>query len=227
MKYKLNFRNNNGSDQELLEDLKRVALQLGRDNFIGREYDKYGQFSHDTIAKRFETWNKALGKAGLEITFNANVSEKDLFENLENVWVKLGHQPVKREMKKPLSKYTESPYINKFKSWKKALNSFVKYINSEDDEIDLLIIEDIVQQADEGCKHLTKRNPSNRLKLKVMWRDGNECRLCGAKLSVWENGHFDHIIPWSKCGETVLENLQILCVKCNYVKGNLDYSENP
>jgi 5-methylcytosine-specific restriction endonuclease McrA len=80
-------------------------------------------------------------------------------------------------------------------------------------------------QNENGCNHKTKRTPDNRLKLKVMWRDGNVCRLCGIKLSVWEEGHFDHIVPWSKCGETILDNLQILCAKCNLVKGSLDLTK--
>jgi len=33
--------------------------------------------------------------------------------------------------------------------------------------------------------------------------------------------HVDHIFPWSKGGETVFENLQTLCSKCNGGKSNL------
>ena len=52
-------------------------------------------------------------------------------------------------------------------------------------------------------------------------RDGNKCRLCGITVT-GENIHFDHIKPWSKGGETVLENLQVLCNVHNLAKGNLD-----
>lgn len=31
----------------------------------------------------------------------------------------------------------------------------------------------------------------------------------------------DHIVPWSKGGKTVSENLQMLCRRCNAVKSNL------
>ena len=33
--------------------------------------------------------------------------------------------------------------------------------------------------------------------------------------------HVDHIMPYSKGGETVIENLQTLCSDCNLGKSNL------
>ena len=77
---------------------------------------------------------------------------------------------------------------------------------------------------DEIIKHKTKRNIGNRLKVRVLTRDGNTCRLCGIKVT-GENIHFDHILPWSKGGETTLENIQILCAHHNLVNGNVEYNE--
>ncbi len=37
-----------------------------------------------------------------------------------------------------------------------------------------------------------------------------------------ENIHFD-ILAWSKGGETLLENLQVLCAEHNLAKGNVEY----
>jgi len=53
-------------------------------------------------------------------------------------------------------------------------------------------------------------------------RDGNKCRLCGVTVT-GENIHFDHVLAWSKGGETVLENMQVLCELHNLAKGNLEY----
>jgi 5-methylcytosine-specific restriction endonuclease McrA len=35
------------------------------------------------------------------------------------------------------------------------------------------------------------------------------------------NLHADHIKPWSRGGETTLENLRTLCMKCNIGKSDL------
>lgn len=215
-------KHQNISDEELLEDLKRVADKIAPIRVTTYKYNEVGKYTATVIDRRFG-WNNALKKAGLEISNLQNISNKELFENMEEVWIKLGRQPSIGKFAKPLSRFSSDTYTKRFGNWRKALESFVEYINSADDKNDERLIEEKVQQNEQGCNHKTKRNPDNRLKLKVMWKDGNVCKLCGIKLSVWEEGHFDHIIPWSKCGETVLENLQILCVKCNLVKGNLEY----
>lgn len=50
----------------------------------------------------------------------------------------------------------------------------------------------------------------------VYRRDGGRCVYCGAT----ENLQLDHIVPFSKGGVTSLENLQLLCQKCNLEKSN-------
>jgi len=228
MKYELNFRNNIGSDQELLDDLKRVAHKLGTDNLVTREYDEHGKYSSTTIRHRFGQWNSALEKAGLRIIFIPIISEKKLFQNLEEVWIKLGTQPKRRDMKQPLSKYTERGYVRKFGTWRKALEAFVEYINSGTDANEQSQFEEnnIQPSSKEEIvyKHRTKRWPSERLKVQVLMRDGNKCRLCGTIVSD-KNLHFDHIKPWSKGGETTLENLQVLCDTHNLAKGDLEYED--
>lgn len=68
-----------------------------------------------------------------------------------------------------------------------------------------------------------QRDPSPRLRFEVLARDKFTCRYCGASPSKDPEVtlHIDHIIPWSKGGETTLENLQTLCSKCNLGKSDL------
>lgn len=76
---------------------------------------------------------------------------------------------------------------------------------------------------------LSSRNRSNRgefavdrdrmipphVKLEVWKRDQGRCRICGATTNL----HFDHIIPFSKGGSSlVAENIQLLCATHNLAK---------
>lgn len=50
----------------------------------------------------------------------------------------------------------------------------------------------------------------------VYKRDGGRCVFCGST----QNLQLDHIIPFSKGGATTLDNMQLLCQKCNIEKSN-------
>jgi len=53
------------------------------------------------------------------------------------------------------------------------------------------------------------------VKLEVWKRDKGRCVICGSK----DNLHFDHIIPFSKGGSSlVAENIQLLCARHNIAK---------
>jgi hypothetical protein len=224
MKYQLKDFNRNVPEENLLCDLKLVAEKLGFNKISSRQYDDNGgKYTSGTIGARFGSWNNALKKAGLNLVHQRDVSEDELFKNLEEVWINIGRQPTFRDMKPPISKFSTHQYLSKFGAWRKALEEFINYINSTNpaeqsvDEIE----EKVIEKFETIYKHKTKRLPSERLKVQVLMRDGNKCRLCGITLT-GDNIHFDHIKPWSKSGETVLENLQILCVKHNLAKGNLE-----
>lgn len=71
--------------------------------------------------------------------------------------------------------------------------------------------------------HKTPRDVNYRLRFKVMQRDQFKCCFCGkspAKDSSVEL-QVDHIVPWAKGGETVIDNLQTLCSVCNSGKSDL------
>jgi 5-methylcytosine-specific restriction endonuclease McrA len=226
MKYQLKDFHRNISDSDLLHDLKTVAEKLGTSKLSSRECnDNGGKYTAGTIAARFGSWNIALEKAELNLVHQREVSKEELFKNLEHVWISIGRQPVFRDMKDPISKYSTHQYVTKFGTWRKGLEAFVDYINSDDakgiekEEVNVPLT---ILKTEETYKHKTKRFPSERLKVQVLMRDGNKCRLCGVTL-IGDNIHFDHIIPWSKGGETTLENLQVLCDTHNLAKGNLEY----
>ena len=49
-------------------------------------------------------------------------------------------------------------------------------------------------------------------------------QLCGVEARNGAILHVDHVVPWSKGGETVLDNLQVLCHVCNIGKSDAQIS---
>lgn len=60
-----------------------------------------------------------------------------------------------------------------------------------------------------------KKKISRTLSKRVMERDAYRCVVCGTH----EDLTCDHIVPESKGGPTVFENLQTMCRPCNSSKG--------
>jgi hypothetical protein len=60
---------------------------------------------------------------------------------------------------------------------------------------------------------------SSRTRYLVLKRDGYRCVMCGATATEGAKLQVDHILPKSKGGKAVLDNLQTLCDRCNRGKG--------
>lgn len=139
----------------------------------------------------------------------------------------MGRQPATTDIKNGNSKYSLNSYTRRFGGWRNALNEFVKYINSEEqieEEKEKNINETEVKENKEKIKiRRTPRDINARLRFKVLKRDNFKCVYCGKSPANNSNVklHVDHIVPWSKGGETVIENLQTLCSKCNLGKSNI------
>lgn len=83
-------------------------------------------------------------------------------------------------------------------------------------ELEKIAMQELI---DEGMifPESSKRPPIPKEVADAVWnRDGGKCVYCGST----ENLQFDHIIPFSKGGATTVENLQLLCQKCNLEKSN-------
>jgi hypothetical protein len=224
------------STEELLSDLVLVSNTIGKPTFTSKEYDSFGSFSSCTYYKRFKTWNNALQSAGLQPYkyTNTRISEYKLFEEIERIWIELGRQPTSTDIKNGVSRYSLHAYERRFGSWRKSLEAFVKYINGdyeieitdekendENDENKTVAIN--YQQPSNKPVHKTKRDINLRMRFMVMQRDNFKCCICGASPAKDPSVelHIDHIIPWSKGGETTIDNLQTLCSKCNLGKSDL------
>ncbi|HUO05284.1 MAG TPA: HNH endonuclease [Candidatus Binataceae bacterium] len=215
MKYELEPYHRDVPDEELLDDLRRVARELGKSRVTVDEYNERGRFHSDTLKRRLGSWFKATDKAGLKRTRILNISDEELFSNLVEIWTNLGKQPRYSDLKPETSKFAAGTYEKRFGTWRKALEAFVQWANEGEPP-------PTSNEVAKRAGRRTPRQPSLRLKVLVLMRDGNLCKLCGAKAGDGITKlHFDHYpIPWSKGGETVLENLQILCKECNLGKGD-------
>src|SRR3989338_8059893 len=166
MKFELDNYNRNTPDETLIADLKRVANDLGKSPTID-EYNERGNYHATTITRHFGNWFKALEIAGLEKTRSPlNISEEELFKNIEEVWLKLGRQPRYQEVQKPLSRYSAGTYDNRFGSFRKALEAFVTYINNEPSDPRQIIEKGALPTLE--TRHKTKRDINWRLRFIVM-----------------------------------------------------------
>lgn len=222
---------------DMIEDLQDVANRLGKKTINSNEYSQHGKYSHDIFLRKFGSWNNALNESGLEPfdhplgggTKN-RVNEYACLEEIERLWVTLGRQPTTTDIKNGLSKYSLHTYERRFGSWRKALEFFLAYMNGEqeveepDEPDDAQLSVELPQNTTiNEVKHKTKRDIYLRMRWLVMERDNHRCCMCGrspantpgVKLEI------DHIIPWSKGGETTFNNLQVLCRECNLGKSNL------
>ncbi len=222
MKFELTPYKYNVPENILLSDLKDVAKKLKLSFLPKSEYDLYGNFCSATFLKRFGSWHNALKEAGLEFSpmYREKISDEGYFKNIEIAWRSLGKQPSCKQMIKPLSKYSVAAYSKRFGTWRRALEAFVKYINKgESNDF----------QDNQGVTQIKKRSRSIswRTRFLIMRRDGFRCKICGNVQDVSKGItlHIDHIVPYSKGGETVFDNLQTLCSKCNIGKGDLQIIE--
>src|SRR5438876_37506 len=130
-KFEINLRKRNIPEQELLDDLKRVAKQINQQTLTAAVYDEKGKFGKTTILRRFGSWNKTLEASELKVILTLNNKEEVLFENLINVWQRLGRQPVGKDIEKSrgYSRFSLGTYEKRFDSWNKALQAFEAFIN--------------------------------------------------------------------------------------------------
>jgi 5-methylcytosine-specific restriction endonuclease McrA len=216
----VHLRHRDVPDRDLLRDLRRVARAIGTRRVTAALYAGRGRFRPNTLARRFGSWNGALAAAGLTVGQRWAVPDAELLENLAAVWRKLGRQPTWRELTKRggFSAFAGATYKRRFGSWHRALIAFEAFVDARGRPPRQRIVP--VQRPKPARP--SPREINWRLRATVLIRDHCVCRMCGAgpAKDPAVTLHVDHIVPWSKGGETALANLQTLCARCNIGKGN-------
>jgi hypothetical protein len=209
-------------DDELISDLKRAARALGSDTISTRGYDRLGSFNSSTLITRFGSWRSAVLKAGLRPIKIQKPSKRVLLENIIAVWRSLGRQPKLMEMTRRTGEFSRGPYLRQFGSWFNALAELEEYVTSDPLALPARSAGGRALPLSKGETNNIPRTPGIRLRMQVMKRDNFKCVLCGSTPATSSGTvlEIDHIIPWSKGGGTVLDNLQTLCSECNNGKSD-------
>jgi hypothetical protein len=228
LRFELEQSNRGVADEDLLADMRRSARDLGADSLTVAQYEAVGRYSPSTVQKKMGSWTIALKRAGLQLNRQVGITDEELFENIKALWLDLGRQPRYGEVKRPGSRYSAKRYETRFGSWSEALCQFVEWVNSDDPPqssppggTDVAASDTTPSGLPGPPKRRTRREPSDRQRFRILVRDGFRCRSCGASPLVQPGVelHVDHVLPWSKGGETTDDNLETKCRKCNLGKG--------
>ena len=218
------------TDEQLRDDLIRVADLLCRTTFSSGEYRIHGEWSTGTYFNRFGTWNNALVNAGLQPykqVSGKKIATEALYNEIERIWVKLGRQPTSTDVKKGVSIYSLHAFSRHFGSWRKALVAFVNYVNDDDDKSQTNNVNDLMPSGSsvrpksnvrsksnvthelEFHKHKTQRDPNLRLRFKVLARDHFKCCIVVLRQLKIHRSNYMWII--SRHGQKAVRRFWITC----------------
>lgn len=204
------------SKDALIEDIKAVAKRLGKNTLTSSEYEQYGKYGTSCARNKFGKWENVLVAVGLDATgyHTAGITDEQLLEAIYQAWERLGHQPNTRDLKNGEMGYGQTTYINRFGSWKGSIIAFKEYVQNRQGNIKIAKASPVT--------HKTSRTASKKLRAQIFERDQSTCQNCGANEETKPGVKLvlDHIVPYSKGGETTYENLQVLCRRCNINKNN-------
>lgn len=135
-KYKL-------TNEEILQDIKRLADLVDADRILFNYYKKFGKFSATVIREHFGTWENALNILELRscktqteveqknfLKTNTILLRKICLDEIERVWETLGRQPVAADFNIGIFLISKDTFKLYFGSWRKAIETFKKYRQS-------------------------------------------------------------------------------------------------
>jgi hypothetical protein len=204
-------RNHDITDGELVEELQRVAEQLGQTPTI-QEFSIQGKYRPSLYIHRFDSWNNAGREAGLEPVKRHDIPDGELENEFHRLVNALEHVPSGREMNE-LGGFSKPVYGNRFGTWNEAVRAFgeePRYIRS----------------GDRGSQSYGRLWEERREE--IIQRDKGACIVCGFN----RDDHMEefgrdfgvhHIIPfldeYERTGDYEVahrpENLVTVCVQCH------------
>lgn len=217
------------SNEEIIDEIKRIAKLIGKNTITRNDIRENSELIADSIiVNRFGSLKKGLEVAGLKTSeyYRERIDDRKYLENILSVWSFHGRQPTSNEMNASPSEISRNAYLNRFGTWRKALETFIEFVNNDSQsEVDEKNTE--TEFPNKKTKQVTRKPEENRgislgLRYKVLSVANFKCVRCGNSPAIDQKCrlHVDHILPFSKGGKTVFENLQVLCEECNLGKSN-------
>jgi hypothetical protein len=116
---------------DLLDDLRRLQEETG-ETPTSRDVAKDGRYSASIYSRKFDSWNTAIQKTGLDVSKQREVPREDLKDELLQLADNLGQLPTAGQMEQQ-GGYSINPYEREFGSWNEALVEVFDEINRERD----------------------------------------------------------------------------------------------
>lgn len=221
------------TDQELLNinytgpwltDAKRMFSKTGCKAFkVGQKFVKGSPIRQEYLETALD-WisNGEIAEYMSEHCKDANANALWLYFNNVIEWVTATFNTDKYYRKEMLGIDWGRLY-NTYKDNSYDFNALEKRIKElmENEEVTDKkgIYEYVLSGEDENfARKLSKRTFSNTDKRTVYEKQGGICPKCG-EWHPFEEMEGDHIKPWFRGGTTTIDNLQMLCKKCNSGKG--------
>lgn len=229
------------SDEEILNELEKAAKHFSYSHFCRKDFDKIANIHSATVERRYGgSWTTAMQalKERLErkniilpSSRRRNISEKTMFDEMERIWVQLGHRPSRSEWTAAKPKVSYDSIYRHFGGWTSACLKFIEFksggaITANDeatvDENSKVTSSGSVYNKGVRRNTIKARAIPLNIRVKVLSRDNFRCVFCGKSpaTDVGVKLHVDHIVPFSKGGTNSLDNLQSLCEQCNLGKSN-------
>jgi len=213
------------SNEEVLDALRKLSRFIGKDTLTQADVNQHLLFSDKTLRKRWGSSRAAFEAAGLASTrLGRRYQDEECFANMLAVWTHYGRPPARKEMSDPPSIVGAKAYTLRFGTWGKALTAFVERVNRDQPSDSPQELVPPTQAAVIYAAHPPegRRDIPLGLRFRVLSRDKFKCVLCGEHPA--RNAecvlHVDHILPWSRGGKTLEDNLRTLCAIYNVGRGN-------
>lgn len=226
--------------EKVIQELEKVAEHYNYSDFKQDDFDKLADISAYKVYRELGSWDKVMlflvdhyKAKGIDFkitTRRTSYSEQEIFNEMEKIWLQLGHRPSRDEWVQSNPEISYDTIYRRFRGWTNACHRFMEYKSGAKIDTTNNLQQEAKAKAkrskpstDEN-KKVIARSLSVNIRYKVLLRDKFRCNSCGKSPSANTGTmlHVDHIVPFSKGGGNDLDNLQTLCQDCNLGKSDLE-----